>query len=227
MSKLVYGWGINDADYSVNPIVNGKRLICPFYAIWNGVLGRCLSDRVKAKNKSYEKCNVHEDWKYFSKFKSWAEPLFVEGYQLDKDILVIGNSLYGPETCAFVLRYINNLVMNVNNTSRFSKYGNSNLPLGVTYKQKSSDMLCELSKPFEARCSASILDYKKDPSLGFFSSAIDAHKMWQLRKSEVIQSVTNIYALTECKEEKITEALYRKADKLIFEIENSLITSFI
>lgn len=35
-SGLVYGWGINDADYAVKGTdkVTGSRYVCPFYSKW-------------------------------------------------------------------------------------------------------------------------------------------------------------------------------------------------
>lgn len=40
-------------------------------------------------------------------FRDWALAQDWEGNQLDKDILVSGNKVYGPETCCFVPRYLN------------------------------------------------------------------------------------------------------------------------
>ena len=34
MKKLVCGVGNNDADYAVNPRINGKRGMCPAYQAW-------------------------------------------------------------------------------------------------------------------------------------------------------------------------------------------------
>ena len=42
-TKLTYGFGVNDAPYQVKPIVNGKRLVCPYYRKWHNMLRRCYS----------------------------------------------------------------------------------------------------------------------------------------------------------------------------------------
>lgn len=46
--KLVQGVGVNDADYPVTKeeVINGKRKyvwVCPYYARWRSLLGRCYS----------------------------------------------------------------------------------------------------------------------------------------------------------------------------------------
>lgn len=47
MSKrsMICGVGINDADYPVNPRINGteERIECPFYNRWRYMLTRCYS----------------------------------------------------------------------------------------------------------------------------------------------------------------------------------------
>lgn len=47
--KLVFGVGINDADYNVykTGIVDGKQTvlwICPFYRKWKDMMMRCYSE---------------------------------------------------------------------------------------------------------------------------------------------------------------------------------------
>lgn len=46
-------------------------------------------------------------WKYLSNFKKWYDEHYVEGWHLDKDILMQGNKFYSPETCCFVPFEIN------------------------------------------------------------------------------------------------------------------------
>jgi len=47
--KLVYGVGINDAEYQVNPAIDGSRVMCPAYAAWHGMMKRCYSDKYHNK----------------------------------------------------------------------------------------------------------------------------------------------------------------------------------
>ena len=43
--RLVYGVGINDADYVVQPTENGKTKMCIYYQTWKNMLRRCYSER--------------------------------------------------------------------------------------------------------------------------------------------------------------------------------------
>lgn len=51
--------------------------------------------------------NDNEEWKLFSEFRKWFDNHYIEGWSLDKDILVKGNKVYGPKTCCFVPNEIN------------------------------------------------------------------------------------------------------------------------
>ena len=53
---------------------------------------------------------VAEEWLTFSTFASWYKANFVEGYQLDKDLKVKGNTLYSPDTCLFIPTEVNVLI---------------------------------------------------------------------------------------------------------------------
>lgn len=60
------------------------------------------------KNKpTYEGCTVCDEWLYFSNFKKWFDENYIEGFQLDKDIIIRGNKVYSPQTCCFVPKEIN------------------------------------------------------------------------------------------------------------------------
>jgi len=108
--KLIYGIGINDADYPVRPRVNGKQLKCVFYQTWQTMMKRCYSDTWQSKNPTYKGCTVCNEWHSFVTFKAWMKKQNYEGNQLDKDILVIGNKQYAPDKCAFVSKQINSLM---------------------------------------------------------------------------------------------------------------------
>lgn len=81
-----------------------------FYTVWLGVLMRCYNKRVHDLQPTYIGCSICDDWKSLTKFKEWFDDNYVEGYSLDKDLLVNGNKVYGPNTCAFIPPDINNLL---------------------------------------------------------------------------------------------------------------------
>lgn len=102
--RTVQGVGINDADY---PVGQGK---CHFYTIWLAVLNRCYSPKLLIRNPTYVGCSVVTEWHLFSNFKNWMAQQNWEGKVLDKDLMVPGNKVYGPDTCLFITQKINTLI---------------------------------------------------------------------------------------------------------------------
>lgn len=124
-NKLIYGVGINDANYAVLPDTGENQTYCPFYVCWKSVLQRCYSNKFLKKYPSYTGCSVHKYWHSFMKFRSWMITRDWIGKELDKDLLVRGNKVYGPDTCLFVTKQVNNFI-------RVRKENLSGLPTGVT-----------------------------------------------------------------------------------------------
>ncbi len=96
----------------------------PAKRTWEDMFSRCYDKKFLEKNKTYKDCTVHPDWHNFQVFAKWFEENYVEGFDLDKDILVKGNKIYGPSTCCFVPKEINNLFQSKRNNE-------NNLPTGV------------------------------------------------------------------------------------------------
>lgn len=121
---MYYDFGINDRKYST---------YSREYRGWMDMMRRCY-DTAQAENPrytSYAECSVDPLWKVSSKFGDWAniqKGFGLPGYVLDKDILVPGNKVYGPDACCFVPNEINMAL-----TLRAAARGD--LPLGV-YKGK-------------------------------------------------------------------------------------------
>lgn len=170
---LVYGVGVNDADYAVHKTakVDGKWEMvwrCLFYITWKSMLKRCYSSKCHEKYPTYRGCSVVEEWKTFSVFKSWMEQQDWKGKQLDKDLLVHGNKIYGPEYCVFLSSQLNNFM--IESTSVRGEW-----PIGVYWlKQR---------KKFRARCSNPFT--KKVEHLGLFTCPNEAHQAWLKRKREL------------------------------------------
>ena len=106
-TKLVFGIGVNDYDDSVT--INGKSI--KSYLTWVNMIRRCYNSKCQIQHPTYIDCCVCDEWLRFSKFKIWFDDNYVTNFQLDKDILKPGNKQYGPDTCRFVPRYINNLLL--------------------------------------------------------------------------------------------------------------------
>jgi hypothetical protein len=77
------------------------------YLKWSNMLERCYSEEYHKKQPTYIGCSVDERWHNFQVFAKWFEENYIEGYELDKDILLKGNKIYSPETCCFVPKEIN------------------------------------------------------------------------------------------------------------------------
>lgn len=171
--KLVYGVGINDADYETQRSGFGGMPAwrCPFYRKWSAMLERCYSERCLSKRPSYVGCYVCDEWLLFSSFKKWMECQDWAGKSLDKDLLIHGNKVYSPETCCFIDKKLNSFI-----TDR--KAGRGDLMLGVSFDAE--------SKKFKAECSNTIFGFKSTgKNLGRFDREIDAHVAWKSRKHDI------------------------------------------
>lgn len=100
LKTIILGFGINDLE---------KRDEIA-YRRWRNTIVRCYSKDYLSKYPTYIGCSVCEEWRYFSNFKKWFDEKYVEGWDLDKDILVKGNKIYSPNTCCFVPNEINALL---------------------------------------------------------------------------------------------------------------------
>lgn len=82
------------------------------YYIWRGILQRSYSKRFQDKYPTYKDCRVVKRWhsyqnfcKDISKLPNWNTP----GFDLDKDLRVFGNKIYGPRYCSFIPHIVNSV----------------------------------------------------------------------------------------------------------------------
>ena len=169
--RLVRGVGINDVPTPVTKAVNGVKWRCPYYQIWWLMLDRCYSDSVHINHPTYEACSVVPSWIYFSNFKSWMETQDWQGKQLDKDILVQGNKVYGPDVCVFVSRDVNMFMVDREDVGR-------NLPQGV-----------KLTK--ENNFSAQVKYKGKSVHIGTYKTPSQAGEAYKLRKQRLAVELAN------------------------------------
>lgn len=188
LKKPVYGAGINDSENSVK---KDKA-----YKIWSDMLARCYSDSVKSTHPTYQTCTCCDDWKYYSNFKKWFESqLYKDGYHLDKDIIVQGNKVYSPETCALVPPYINSLLV-----CRVKRDGD--LMRGVSKEKGSSS--------FRASCCIS----KHNIHLGSFKTEIEAHEVYKKAKyNEIRRVATDAFNVGDIDERVYNALLNYKINK--------------
>ena len=108
--RPVCGVGVNDAPYVTTPRVRGALLRCPYYIVWANMITRGYSAALKRKSPTYARCSVAPEWHSFMAFRAWMAAQDWYGKELDKDILVPGNKVYGPDTCVFVDSATNSLM---------------------------------------------------------------------------------------------------------------------
>lgn len=166
--KLVHGIGINDADYVIGKLVNGKFLWCPFYMRWQDMLKRCYNNKYHANKPTYIGCKVCDEWLTFSNFKRWMKNQDWRGKHLDKDLLVAGSKLYSPETCVFIDQATNTFTSDCG-------AARGEWPIGVYLDKRSGR--------FQAKCRNCFS--KSSESLGCFTSPEQAHQAWKKRKHEL------------------------------------------
>lgn len=190
--KLVFGIGINDADYPTQRKL--PAWICPYYKTWKSMLGRCYYDSEKYR-PYYNGVTVCEEWLTFSNFKAWMENQSWEDCQLDKDIILEGNKMYSPEFCCFVPRYINILL-----TDRQAARGD--YPIGVSYKKNCSKFV------------ASIRDVTSK-YLGLFDTPDEAHRAWRKAKAKIIENRVAQWSEDDSFHTKAADALLARMWKLM------------
>ena len=195
--KLVFGVGINDADYvtqrketiEVNGVRKQKLVwICPYYRVWHNMLKRCYSTKYQEKMPTYKGCSVSEEWLRFSNFRRWMEKQDWEGMQLDKDLLFEGNKVYSAETCVFVTSMVNSFTTD-------SGASRGEWSIGVYWHKPTGKFLSQCSNPFT----------KKGEHLGCFTCEIEAHQAWLKRKLELAALLA-----AEQTDERVAKALIER-----------------
>lgn len=218
-NKLVYGVGINDADYKVNIsttvgyTLEGKQIQkviwrCPYYKVWSDMLRRCCSEDFKKQNIVYADVEVCEEWLRFSSFRNWSVSRYADGMQLDKDILIRGNRLYSPQTCCYVPNYVNTIILTCSRRS--------NMLIGATYKKSRA----RYSTPYVATSTI-------NGHIGCFSTAEEAHRAWQVDRIQSIESVIERYRKDTYFLRDVENALILRVDMLKRDIKLGLTTEYL
>lgn len=186
-SKL-HGVGINDLDTPIS--YKGKPF--KFYKVWRSMIDRCYNKIFQNKEPSYIGCRVCEEWLRLSNFKRWFDENYVEGWELDKDILMKNNKIYSPQTCCFLPKEIN--VLTTNKKKNKSKYG-----IGVYRKDK---IFC-------AAINKSGINFY----LGSFSNESDARKAYGEERNKYINEIAEKYYKSGEITEQVYDALKRYAEE--------------
>lgn len=150
------------------------------YTTWYKMLQRCYDDMHRYKFTSYSDCYVCDEWLNYQKFAEWYENNYYEissGEQMhiDKDILYKGNVIYSPETCIFVPKTINNLILK-------REINRGDLPIGVWYDESRNN--------YKACCCDG---HGKIKTIGRYKTVEEAFTSYKDYKEQVIKSIADIY----------------------------------
>jgi hypothetical protein len=188
--KTVRGIGyIGEGKY----LVSIKRKHTKIYITWRGLLERCYSESYHIKKPTYKDCSVHPDWHNFQVFAEWFEKNYVEGFELDKDILIKGNKIYSPETCCFIPPEVNTLFTKSNKAR-------GEYPIGVSFVKSIKKFISQLSIE------------NRQINLGYFDTPEEAFYAYKIGKEDYIKLVGDKY------KSRITEACYQALTKYKVEI---------
>ena len=151
---------------------HGDVVMVKSYCLWKDLFRRCYSNKKQSVAPTYIGCNICNEWLKYSNFKSWYDDNFVDGFDLDKDILVQGNKTYGPLFCRFVPARINTLLIDCGNAR-------GNLPQGV----------CFIKGKYVAR----IRKHGERCRIGSFKSPQEAYSAYKIEKERYVKEVASKY----------------------------------
>lgn len=164
------------------PTANGK--ISKSYSQWKDMIVRCYDENLRHKHPTYKDCTVCDEWHNFQNFAEWHEanyPKDGKPYQLDKDLKVIGNKVYSPETCMFVSSAVNKFTVDCGSSRGEHMVG-----------------VCKPGERLIARCRNPITG--KHEHLGLFDNELKAHLAWRNRKSWMAYELAMTQDMSEVKQ---------------------------
>ena len=164
----VYGVGVLGTKYP--PTISGRNT--KEYDLWKSMLRRCYSDNSKKNRPTYEGYEVSDKFKSYEYFYEWCQNQIgfgVEGWHLDKDLLVKGNKVYSESTCVFLPSEINSLL--VKHTPSRGKH-----PIGVSWYSKSKTFIAQVNK-----------NKGKSENLGYFTTELEAFNAYKTAKESFVK----------------------------------------
>lgn len=166
MKPSVHGVGFRGSDIPIR--IGGK--LKPSYNTWVSMLRRCYDAAYKTRKPTYNDCSVCDSWHNYTTFDKWFSEHHIDGCELDKDLLIYGNKTYSPDTCVFVPREINMIL--VNKKSCRGKY-----PQGVSFRTNRNKFV------------AQIAIQGKQTGLGYFEDPLSAYIKYRDAKLKYVESM--------------------------------------
>lgn len=158
------------------PSANGQTSL--EYNTWIGLLHRCYSSKRQIKDVTYQDKVVNSVWHCFQNFAEWCQTATGfgnKGWEIDKDLILIGNKEYGPETCAFVPKEINLITKSCGKDNLTTGF------IGVHWNDEESKFRAQMSRN------------GKQVILGRFNSKEAAFDCYKTNKESHVKDRANFY----------------------------------
>ena len=94
--------GCNDAEANKDNYI---------YSKWANMMQRCYDEETHKLKPYYALCTAEIEWLNFSNYREWHKENMMgdRKVDLDKDVLVQGNTVYGSETCTLIPHFTNTI----------------------------------------------------------------------------------------------------------------------
>lgn len=94
--------GCNDIHMGKDDGINMK---------WRNMIARCYDPKTHKLKPYYALCTADIEWLNFSNYREWHKENAMGNNKLDldKDVLIQGNTVYSPDTCTLIPHFINTI----------------------------------------------------------------------------------------------------------------------
>lgn len=94
--------GCNDAEANKDNYI---------YSKWANMMQRCYDEETHKLKPYYALCTAEIEWLNFSNYREWHKENMMgdRKVDLDKDVLIQGNTVYGSETCTLIPHFTNTI----------------------------------------------------------------------------------------------------------------------
>ena len=168
----VLGVGIVGDKYNCK--INGKYV--KEYQLWRDMLKRCYSDTYKKQRPTYIGCEVSDNFLHYEYFYEWCHNQIgfgIEGFELDKDLLIKGNKVYSESACVFIPKEIN-LALTKSDKIR------GEYLIGVCWHKKGKAFVAQVNK-----------NKRGSEYLGYFKTEIEAFNAYKIAKEIYVEELAD------------------------------------
>ena len=152
---------------------------------------RCNHPSALKKRPEYLNVDICEEWHSFMSFRKWWSENNIDGYHLDKDLIIAGNKEYSPYACVFIPNWLNTFLCD--QKSNRGKYA-----VGVTLNRRRKKYTSECRDPVK-KCGGLV---------GYFNTEKEANHAYVERK------VSHLNALKD-EIDKIDKRIFNVALQII------------